>query len=222
MADLVFPRVCHVCGVRLSRGESCLCLPCIARLPRTNYPRIPMNGVEKRLAGIVRFRRAGAHFFYNRESDVATLLHDVKYRGFPALGRRLGKLIGDELRITGYLDDVDFIVPVPMHFLKKARRGYNQTDHIAAGLSAASGIPVLNAIKAIRGHKTQTSLSMEERLKNTSGIFRVVDPALIAGKHILVVDDVCTTGSTMISIGDCLREQAPATDVSFYTVGCTV
>ncbi len=218
---VLFPPVCHICGTRLTDEESFICNPCISHLPRTHFHRRRMNAVETRLAGIIPFRAAASHFFYSRTSETATLLHDLKYRKFPALGRRIGRLIGEELNGTPFLDGIDLIMPIPLHFMKRAKRGYNQTEELAAGLSEATGIPVTLALRASKPHRTQTSLSMAQRQKNTSGIFSIKNPAELAGRHILIIDDVCTTGSTLISAGETLLAAVPSCTISFYTVACT-
>lgn len=219
--DFLFPRHCHICDAPLTQVESYVCSTCLARLPRTNYHRMPMNFMEQRFLGLVPFQRAAGHFFYSREGELSTLIQDFKYRHFGGLARRMGRLMGDELIITGFLSDIDLIVPVPMHWLKKGKRGYNQTEKIARGLSEATGINMSLELKAVRGHRTQTSLSREQRLANTAGIFLAPHPERLHGRHILLLDDVCTTGATLSEAARALLNAVPDCRVSFLTLGVT-
>lgn len=182
LLNVLFPRECHVCGNNLAPHERFACTACLSQLPRTGYHRRKMNPMEERFAGQFPFRKATGHFFYTRDSALSRLVQDMKYRNFPAIGEMLGALAGSELFTTGFFSDIDVIVPVPMHYFKQAVRGYNQTHHIARGLGEATSLPVEHALKSQRPHRTQTSLSREERLANTSDLFAVTDPGLIRGK----------------------------------------
>lgn len=212
LADTVYVPVCHVCGVQLTEGERYVCRQCLDNLPRSGYHRHEMNPMEERFAGLFPFERATGHFLYSRGSEVAHLVHDMKYRGFKGLGEVLGARVGEELYGTGFFAGVDAIVPVPMHWFKRARRGYNQVDSIAAGLSAATGMPVVGALRAVKGHGTQTALGREARLANARGLFAVDKGALGAagGSHLLLVDDVCTTGATLASAAEALWKANPS------------
>ena len=218
--DFIFPRRCHICDGSLAKHERFACTDCLHRIPRSGYHRRTLNPMEERFAGITPFEKGTGHFLYNRDSPLSILIQDMKYRGFSDIGDMLGELAASELFPTGFFTDVDLIVPVPMHFLKQMKRGYNQTHHIARGISVATGLPVSLTLKAVRSHKTQTALSREERLRNTSGMFRVADPSVIEGKHVLLVDDVCTTGSTLISAGEALAAARPSA-VTLFTLAVT-
>ena len=221
LGSYLFPRVCHLCGLPLPGGREYVCPSCLARMPRTLYHRMPGNPMEQRFMGLFPFRRATGHFFYSRGSDLALLMADLKYRRFRGLAFRLGAIVGEELLATGFFSDVDVIAPVPMHFMKKARRGYNQAEEICRGLSRAVSLPVSLNLKAVRGHRTQTAMTLDERRENTSGIFRLDRPEEIDGRHLLLVDDVCTTGSTLASAAEQVLSRAPGATVSLLTVGVT-
>lgn len=222
MAAVLLPERCHLCGGKLLEGERMVCQPCLASLPRTLYHRTDMNPVEQRFAGFFRFERATSVYFYTPNSSIAALIQDFKYRSFPSLAGRLGEEMAGELMPTGFFADVDVILPVPMHWWKQARRGYNQVEHLARGISAVSGIPVGTQLRARRPHKTQTSLSHEERRRNTENLFAVKDAASLAGKHILLLDDVCTTGSTLRSAAEAVMAAVPTARLTLLTLCCTV
>lgn len=220
LLNILFPRKCHICDSPLAPHERFACSHCLASLPRSGFHRRKLNPMEERFAGIFPFERATGHFLYNRDAPISTLIQDMKYRHFPSIGNMLGEMAGSELFSTGFFSDVDVIVPVPMHRWKQIRRGYNQVHHIAEGLSQATGIPVSLNLKAVRSHRTQTALSREERLANTSGLFKVDNPDEIAGRHILLIDDVCTTGSTLVSSAEALWQASPKA-LTLFTLAVT-
>lgn len=219
--DFLLPRVCHVCGIRLAPHERFACTHCLTQLPRTGYHRRRLNPMEERFAGQFPFERATGHFFYTRDSALSTLIQDMKYRRFPAIGEMLGALIASELYSTGFFSGTDYIIPVPMHWMKQMRRGYNQTEHIARGISVSTSIPISLNLRAIKSHKTQTSMTMEQRLTNTAGLFRLSDSRELDGKRVLLVDDICTTGSTLRSAAEAILADTPSCIISMLTVGIT-
>ncbi len=223
LADLLWPPLCHVCSCRLPAGQEFLCQPCIEALPRTGYHRdfSGLNPMEQRFAGIIPFERATGHFFYTPSGALANLIHDFKYRQFPGLARKLGHIVGEELYTTGFFSGVDVIMPVPLHFLKLAGRGFNQSEEIALGLGKATGICVSTDLRARRAHRTQTSLSHEERLTNTRGIFRLRHAERYRGKTILIADDVCTTGATLLSAAETILGEAHGSRVVLLSLGVT-
>lgn len=204
--DLLLPRTCHLCERTLLPHEEHLCLGCRESLPRTLYHRSDMNPMAMRFAGQIPFERATGHFFYSPGNQFTQLVQNFKYRKFPSLALALGTLMGKELYTTGFFSDVDVIVPVPMHWLKQARRGYNQTHMLARGVSEATGIEVSLELRAVKSHRTQTSLSHTERRKNIKGIFRLRHPERFEGRHILLLDDVCTTGATLMEAAEAVLE----------------
>ena len=219
--NLFFPAVCHICGNALSPGERFVCGHCLSELPRTGYHRTKMNPMEERFAGHFPFTRATGHFFYSPDSSLSVLIQDMKYRHFPSIGTILGELTGKELYTTGFLNDIDVIVPVPMHFIKEARRGYNQTDYIAKGIGRATGLPVINALKMTRQRKTQTALDRQQRMANADNLFKGKDKYNLDSKGVLLVDDVCTTGSTLGAAGFALTQKWPTASLALFSLGVT-
>lgn len=222
IADFFLPRTCHLCGCRLRESENIFCVRCIETLPRSLYHLMPMNPMERRFAGIVPFVRATGHFIYSRNSNLAAAIHDMKYRKFPSVGRRLGEIVGEELNMSGFFSGADCIAAVPMHWWKKAKRGYNQADFIAEGLSISTGLPVINALEASRAHKTQTSMSLRQRLENLSGSFCVKNPDHLKGRGVVIIDDVCTTGSTLRALAEEISSAVPDCRLYLLSICVTV
>ena len=228
LLDLFLPRECHVCGSRLLDCEDFVCAPCIERLPVTGYekywhnktaPNSDLNPMEQRFAGQIPLQRACAPFFYTRDSALASLVHDFKYRNFPRLASVLGGIGARGLIESGFFEGVDLLLPVPLHWSKRLRRGYNQSELIAMGVSEATGIPVAKNLKASRPHRTQTALSSEQRIANTRGIFTVDSPAALSGKTVMLVDDICTTGATLLSASEAVVKAAPGVAIRIFTLG---
>ena len=219
--NLIFPAECHICGNPLASHEKFICTGCEKSLPRTGFHRNLFNPMVERFAGHFPFDKASGHFFYSRDSSLSKLFQDMKYRGFSSIGDYLGEIAGSELFSTGWLSEIECIVPLPMHFLKKAKRGYNQTDHICRGLSAASEIPVVQALKMTRQRKTQTALSRLERLENAKGLFKVKKGVDLNNKFVLLVDDVCTTGTTLDAAASTLTTAFPDIHLSLFTLAVT-
>lgn len=219
--NVLLPPVCHACGCKLAPHERFACSHCLDQLPRTGYHRRNLNPMEERFAGQFPFERATGHFFYTRDSALSTLIQDMKYRHFPSIGDMLGKLVASELYSTGFFADIACIMPVPMFFWKQMKRGYNQTHHIAAGISEATGIPVCYNLKAVKSHKTQTAMSAEQRLTNTSGLFALQNADYLRDKGVLLVDDICTTGSTLRSAAEATLAGAPHCRLSLLSIGVT-
>ena len=220
--DFLIPDRCHLCGSQLPEGVRGLCPLCAAGLERTGFHLKADNAMTMRLAGRVKFVRAAGHFYYTPDSPLAMLIHDFKYRGRPSLARRLGEIAGNELQGDGFLTDIDLLMPVPLHWLKRMRRGYNQAEEIALGIARSSGLRVSTDLKATRGHRSQTRMTHEERQHNTEGIFRLRHAERYAGLHIALIDDVCTTGSTLASAAQALLDAAPGARVSLPSLAVTI
>lgn len=195
--SVLFPRRCHVCGSHLYGHEKYVCGNCLINLPRTMYHRLQFNAVEQRFAGKVKFERATSLFFYDKNSRYANIIHDFKYRGYSKLAEYMGRLMARELLTTGFFGDVDCVVPVPLHFFKQARRGYNQSEKIAKGVGEILQVPIIDGLKITRWRQTQTMKSLYERWLNAKDGFCLKKNVDFSGRHVLIVDDVCTTGSTL-------------------------
>ena len=196
--ELFYPNLCLICGESLVTGEIQLCLKCQSQIPKTNYHLLPENPVEKRFWGKVPVANASSYFFFQKGSDFQKLIHELKYRGNREIGTILGKYAAVDLLENPEYHDVDWIVPVPLHPKKLAKRGYNQSEMICNGISVILEKPVNTSnLVRVQENTTQTKKSVYERYENTQGIFHLTNPEEFRDKHILLVDDVLTTGSTL-------------------------
>lgn len=216
--DIVFPRVCAMCGCSLTRGEDVLCLHCRSSLPETRMHLMSPNSMEEKLFGTVPFERATAYCHYDKGAPYARLVQYAKYRGRPAIMCWLARRYAMELRADGFFDGIDAVMPVPMHFLKRMRRGYNQAEWVARGVADATGLPVVDNLRAVRGHATQTRRGSYARWENSRELYKTVRPGEIDGLHLLIVDDVVTTGATIIACGECVRQASPTVRLSALTI----
>lgn len=217
LGDLVAPPSCHICGVPLGDPQQKLCAACAARLVRTGYHRSRMNPVESALAGLLRFEKASAVFHYSRDNVISQIIKDFKYHDYPSLALFMGRMMARELYITGFFSGIDGIVPVPVHWSRRLRRGYNQSEMLARGMSQELEIPVLKALHA-RRHSSQTGMTHTSRRLNVSGKFFCPDGDALGGKHLLLIDDVCTTGSTLIEAGNALLDVRPDVKLTVLTL----
>lgn len=220
--DFFLPRTCHLCGCMLHDTEDTFCVRCIENLPRSRYHLMENNPMERRFAGVVPFVRATGHFIYSRNSELANAIHDMKYRQFPSVGRRLGEIVGGELRMTGFFDGADYVAGVPMHWRKKAKRGYNQAEYISKGIAASAGLTEIDVLKASKSHKTQTAMTLEQRQANLTDTFEVKGPELLNGKGLVIVDDVCTTGATMRTLAAAVAASSPDCRIYLLSICVTV
>lgn len=197
---LFYPKLCAGCGTDLAGGEKVLCLSCNLRLPRTEYHHIRDNRSFQNFTGRLPIEQATSFVYFAKQGLVQHLMHQFKYRGRKDIGDYLGQLFAVELKKVKGFDTIDMIVPVPLHRRKVALRGYNQAQIFAEGLAAGLGVPVLSGvIERIKATETQTHKTRAERLNNVSNVFRAKRTEAIRGKHLLLVDDVLTTGATLES-----------------------
>jgi ComF family protein len=198
--SLLFPRLCYACGNHLLRNENLICTECYVLIPRTNFHTDENNPVAKLFWGRCIIEKAAAFSFYNKGSRIRNLIQSLKYKGIKEIGYELGKIYGRSLDASGFTENIDLIVPVPLHPSKKRIRGFNQSEAISMGLSDSTRLPIdVKTLERSVISATQTKKSRYERWTNVEGIFRVSDAQSLKGKHILLVDDVITTGSTIES-----------------------
>jgi ComF family protein len=195
--SLVFPRVCPACGNNLYIQENSICTKCLYDLPKTNFHLSKDNEVARLFWGRVRLEAATSYFFYYKGSRYQNIIHQLKYKGQKHIGFSLGRLFGADLNNTPF-SEIEIIHPVPLHYKKLKRRGYNQSEYIALGISESLNRPVItDAVYRVKDVGTQTIKSRYERWENIEGVFRIKNFSKLENKHILIVDDVVTTGSTL-------------------------
>jgi len=200
--SLFFPRYCLACHGALVKGEEIICTHCISDLPKTNYHLLPANPIEERLAGRLPVQHAWAFLKFRKGGIVQHLLHQMKYNNHPEVGVALGRIFGLDLKEAGLSGQFDVIVPVPLHESRKRTRGYNQSAKLAEGLSYSLNTPWDESISVRKARtSTQTRKSKIERWENVKDVFTVSSTEAIAGKRILLVDDIITTGATLEACG---------------------
>ena len=217
-ADVALPRLCPVCGKALDSDEQWLCRKCLAALPRTRYEETDFNTMEQHFAGKVPIERATAYFFYEKGAPYASILHDIKYHSTPRMGRWLTSRAVRDMQTSHFFEGIDVVTAVPLHRSKLAKRGYNQSEYLALGIADELGIPYVEILKAVRPHTTQTHKGALERWQNIQDNYALKkDADRFAGQHILLVDDVITTGSTL-TVCAALLKSIPGTRVSLFTL----
>jgi len=198
--SLLFPRLCYACGNHLLRNEHLICTECFVVIPRTGYHTVEDNPVAQLFWGRCKIEKAAAFSYYNKGSRIRKLIHNLKYKGIKEIGYELGRMYGLSLNDSGFINDVDLIIPVPLHPSKKRIRGFNQSETISMGIADSTHLPLdIKSLTRKMVSATQTKRSRYDRWTNVDGIFQVIDAQAIAEKHILLVDDVITTGSTIES-----------------------
>jgi ComF family protein len=198
--SLLFPKICAACGNSLWKQEETICLSCEFHLPRTNFHLSSENPVSRLFWGRVNLESAASYLYFNKGNKVQRLIHQLKYKGRRDVGICLGRQYGQNLRGSPFFQSVQLIVPVPLHTKKLMQRGYNQSEQFAIGLGESMKVGVdSGAICRRRETETQTKKSRFRRWQNVANVFEVPDPGLLEMKHVLVVDDVITTGATLES-----------------------
>ncbi|MFV0332376.1 MAG: ComF family protein [Dysgonomonas sp.] len=217
--DLFFPYLCVVCRERLTEGEEYICTDCLLLLPTTNFHLQPDNRLEQFFAGRIPFQHIAAYAYFVKGGSIQNIIHELKYNHNSKIGNFIGELCGETIKNSDFISTIDLLVPVPLHPKRQKERGYNQSAEICKGISAKTGIPVdgENLIRKIN-NPSQTKNARFDRWKNVEDIFSVINKNAFENKHILLVDDVITTGSTLES---CAKEilKSEGSKISIYAVG---
>jgi ComF family protein len=205
--NLIFPDLCCACNNALLKNENIICTNCIVNLPKTNFHLDKENPVIKIFWGRIQIEMATSFYSFSKKSKVQNLLHQLKYNGVKEVGSIIGGLFGHELKHSEYFKDIHYIIPVPLHKKKLKKRGYNQSEWIAKGLSETMNIPVnSNFLYRKVDSKTQTNKSRYKRWENVNEIFGIEGDE-INNSTVLLVDDVVTTGSTIEACAQMLINQ---------------
>jgi len=222
LTHLFYPRLCEGCNKQLLGSEKVLCIGCGMALPETGYHAIDDNETALRFAGRIPFENATSLAYFTNEGLLQLLLHGLKYKGKKEIGYYLGRRLADNLQKTQWAETVDMIIPVPLHRSKKARRGYNQSMLIAEGMGEILKIPAYDdVLLRIKDTESQTRKTRAERVNNMAEAFKIKENAGLGGKHVLLVDDVLTTGATIEACALALLK-AEGIKISIVTIGIAV
>lgn len=222
--DILFPRRCLVCGQTLSGGEEHVCGACLTTLPLTHLDSRSENAVVRLFYDVEGTQRGAALLVYRHQNAAFRLIHAMKYGDRPAVGVFLGEMMAHKFEPEGFFEGVDALVPVPLSSRKLRDRGFNQSEAIAQGIAAVTGLPICTDLVARTvDNPTQTNLSTQQRRENVAGIFTAAaaDTQRDASNdqrseekrerypHLLLIDDVITTGATLHALADTLSAAAP-------------
>lgn len=218
LLGLVYPRLCAACGREHPARGQCLCLSCRFLLPYTDYHEVPGNDMALRLRGRFPFEAATAMFYFLKDSPVQEMLHRIKYQGHFQAAYDLGRSYGPMLRAQPGFSGLEGVVPVPLHPRREHQRGFNQSAWFGRGLSEALGVPLWEKqLIRRRNTRTQTAMGRQDRLRNIEGAFDLHQPERLQNRHLLLVDDVMTTGATLESCATVLLG-VPGVRLSLATI----
>ena len=202
---LFYPHICIGCASDLLYEDNLLCIKCINTLPHTNYAQHANNQVEKMFWGRIPLAAAHSQFYFAKASMIQELMHQLKYKNNQNIGIYLGEMMGVSLLNSNRFKDIDALVPLPMYRDKQHKRGYNQAAVICKGMSLAMNVPIINNnVCRQYATETQTRKSRVERWENVAESFVIKNAHALSGKHLLLVDDVLTTGATLEAAGNAI------------------
>ena len=220
--DFISPRLCVVCGHRLAPTERSLCGVCLFHLPRTDFHQKPLdNPMAQLFWGLAPVQKAAALFYYHPHSETAQLVYRLKYNNRPDIGEDMGRMMANELQATDFFSDIDVLLPVPLASKRLRQRGYNQSEQLAIGISDITHLPIVSKVLR-RKHfqQSQTTLNRWQRQENVTDTFQLKEEHLLQGKHVLLIDDICTTGATLIACANVLKT-IEGIRISVLTLGFT-
>jgi|ERR1017187_6407582 ComF family protein len=216
---LFYPELCIACGKGLASDEQLICLECRLSLPRTDFHKNRDNPAEKVFWGRFPIEQASAYLYFEKSAGVQQIMHHIKYRGGKETAMLMGRWYGDELMKSVIYKNPDYIIPVPLHKSKLISRGYNQSEWFGKGLALAMNVPLQTEILLrARKSETQTKKTRYKRWENVSEIFEVIHPEMLKNKHILLVDDVMTTGATLEACAQTILALNCGTKISIATL----
>jgi len=205
--DFFLPRICPSCKDKLEINEECVCSNCLKKI-------LPADSTRIRIEFQKKFQSKGiisgftSLYVFEKEKELQRIIHSMKYENNFRVGETLGRLLGEKILNDTGMKNIDIIIPVPLHHLKKSERGYNQSFYIAKGVNRKLNLVLdKRSVKRIKYTETQTSMNIREREKNISGAFKVTGIDNIIGKNILIIDDVITSGNTISELGKTLKEK---------------
>ena len=220
LLDLTNPRACAICGQRLAVEETLFCTVCLLHLPLTHFNTKPDdNPMTQIFWGLLTIEKASALIYYTAHATSSYPVYKLKYMNVPEMGIELGRYMGRQLCKAGFFNEIDAIIPVPLTQKHQRQRGYNQSQMIAEGIAEECHLPIWNnVVKRNTFHSSQTNKGRIERASNVKGVFELIDAEKIKDAHVLIVDDVVTTGATICSLGQELRK-VEGVKISVVSVG---
>ncbi|MDY0103206.1 MAG: phosphoribosyltransferase family protein [Lentimicrobium sp.] len=222
LVSLFYPRICLACGNTLYKNEHMICFSCQYHLPKTNFHLYEDNSVARQFWGKINFASAASCYYFSKGSKVQHMIHQLKYKGYKEIGEHIGRLYGPDLKKSPLFSDISAVLPVPLHPKKLAIRGYNQAEWFAMGLAESMKVELdVTTLTRIHASDTQTRKTRFKRWENVKEIFQLNDTLRHSGKHILLVDDVITTGSTLEAAGHELMK-IPNVKISVASIACAV
>jgi ComF family protein len=208
---LLFPELCNGCGTHLYYSEKEICTKCLYDLPFTDDDLFKENKVAKQLWGRLPCSAAMAMLYFKKGTKVQNLIHSLKYKDKTALGVKLGNILGERLKLSEFYTGIDLIIPVPLHPKKERTRGYNQSKYIADGIAEVLNVTVSDAYLSRKiATSSQTKKSRYNRYENMQEVFQISHAEELTALHILLVDDVITTGATLEACGNTLLTANPS------------
>lgn len=206
LLDLIAPRLCVVCGHRLTVTEEVICAKCNFHLPRTGFHHHAYdNEMAKLFWAQIPIEKATAFFYYEAHAETANIIYKLKYKNHPEIGNIVGRMLAKEIQPSGFFDGIDGIVPVPLAKKRLRQRGYNQSMEIAQGVSEMTGLPIYKKVVRRNSFKgSQTNKGRWDRQENVEHVFELTDATAVSNKHLLLIDDVITTGATCIACAKAL------------------
>ena len=209
--NLIFPRLCILCYNETPNDGQEFCIDCLINMPYTNHFKVKENNASQKFWGRFQYEDVASLLNFYNYSDVKWMVHRLKYEGRKDIGYILGLMVGKRMLVSEFFKGIDIIVPIPLHSEKRAKRGFNQASYFGKGISEILKIPIREDVIVKKVYtKSQTKMSRIERIQNVFNSFELVDKNGIQGRHILIVDDVLTTGAT---IEACARKLMEANDI---------
>ena len=220
LKDTFFPRFCCVCNKKLYHDEQFICLHCLLHMPYTHFKGYKGNPVERLIwDDTICTEHANSLFFYKQKSSYSHIFFHFKYFNHPQVAVYFGRLMARDLSETDFFDTIDCIIPIPLSKARYKQRGYNQSERLAEGISQVTHIPLdTSSIQRTVDNPTQTRLTGADRWNNVNNIFQLINPDSLAYKHVLIVDDMITTGSTIRACAHAIN-QAAGTKISVISLG---
>ncbi len=220
--SLIYPPLCLCCNETLPYAERFLCLECRLLLPATGHHLLPDNELLQKFAARAPIISAAALYYFTPNGRAQQLVHQIKYKGQWEAAEEIGRMYGEQLKRSPSFQDIDVIVPVPMHYKKQRLRGFNQAECFAKGLAEVMNVKMnTTALQKIRKTESQTKKNRLERLQNQEETFALLNPDALRGKHILIADDVVTTGSTLEACAEAVYKKFPDAKISLVALAAT-